>query len=183
MLVFDFSVHKKCLYVCRESSSNRSVQIVVSLLLPILLEMILSLALMELIDLVFLLSVFIKDTQTVRIGIINNASLLLANTFNNTINDTTCSDCLCVMLNSRNSSIVSLHCNVKNETAVVCQFWTQTDYDISGFYRMETNLNNTFYFLKLPLTNTSRGKDISRISWFEHFSFTEQRFLSLKQTS
>ncbi len=102
--------------------------------------------------------------RTMRIGIIRNASLILMPSTNITMNGSTCNDCLCAMLmNNGNSSIISFNCDIKDIDDVVCQLFTMTNYQISSFYRIETNTNSTFYFLHIPFNNqseitTSKGK-------------------------
>jgi hypothetical protein len=103
------------------------------------------------------------------VGIIHNASLMMMFSSNITINNSTCSQCVCTMLmSSGNSSVVSFNCYITNITSVSCQFFTMANYQISTFYQMVTNVNSTFFFLQSPSNNqtqttTSTGRALNVI--------------------
>ena len=125
---------------------------------------------MELISIVTVLFILFPHIQTVQIGIIQNASLILMNTGINITNETTCQNCLCQMLNiNGNLSIVSLNCFIKNVNSVTCQLFTMINYQIASFYEMQSNTNSTFYFLQLPT------KQQSEVTTQRMFSFQSSK--------
>jgi hypothetical protein len=92
---------------------------------------------------------------SIRIGIIQNASLL-TNCSHLTMNALTCNECSCTMLySSKNVSILSLNCYVNNSSSVSCELFTAATYLSSCSYQMKNNSNSTFYFQQLPSSNPS----------------------------
>ena len=100
----------------------------------------------------FVLSIMIYDVEVIQIGIIRNASLILtSNRSSSTIEGNQCNKCLCKILNIDGfSSIVSFNCYIINMSKVSCDLFTRTNYQMSSDYRMNINLNSTFYFVELP---------------------------------
>ena len=100
----------------------------------------------------FVLSIMIYDVEVIQIGIIRNASLVLtSNRSSSTIEGNQCNNCLCKILNIDGfSSIVSFNCYIINMSKVSCDLFTRTNYQMSSDYRMDVNLNSTFYFVELP---------------------------------
>jgi hypothetical protein len=92
---------------------------------------------------------------SIRVGIIQNASLL-TNCPHLTMNASTCNECSCTMLYlSQNVSIVSLNCYVDSSSSVSCELFTAATYLSSCSYQIENNSNSTFYFQQLPSSNPS----------------------------
>jgi hypothetical protein len=97
----------------------------------------------------------LQSVDAVRVGIIQNASLLI-NCSHLTMNASTCNECSCIMLNlTQNTSILSLNCHVTSGIGVSCDLFTAATYLSSCFYQMENNTNSTFYFQQLPSINQS----------------------------
>ncbi len=97
----------------------------------------------------------LPSINSMRIGIIRNASLL-TNCSYLTMNVSTCNECSCTMFNSsQNLSILSLNCHINNISSVTCELFTAVTYLNTCFYQMENNSNNIFYFQQLPSTNQS----------------------------
>ncbi len=97
----------------------------------------------------------LPNINSMRIGIIRNASLL-TNCSYLTMNVSTCNECLCTMLNSsQNVSILSLNCHINNISSVSCELFIAATYLNGCSYQMENNFNSSFYFQQLPSTNQS----------------------------
>lgn len=102
------------------------------------------------------------------VGIIRNVSLRFMFPFNVSMNESTCNECLCVMLTTTgNSSIVSFNCHTKDINSVVCQLFTIANYRYSSFYEIETNFNSTFYFLQLPSNDPSIMTTVDTVTTFQ----------------
>jgi hypothetical protein len=132
---------------------------------------------MKLISILTILFTLFPNMQTVRMGIIQNASLFLMNIDINTINETTCQNCVCKMSkNNGNFSIVSLNCFMKNFNLVTCELLTMVNYQTASLYQMQNDINSTFYFLQLP-TKQQFGVTTERMFSIQCFKMKKQSFL------
>lgn len=95
---------------------------------------------------------FNVNVQTAQVGIIRNVSLVLIPIIvNNTINQTTCQNCLCQMLmTAKDLPFFSFNCYDTNVNRVICEFFTSLNYINASFYKIQNNESSVFYFLKLP---------------------------------
>lgn len=108
-------------------------------------------------NVLFLLSIlctfFINVQTTKLLGIIRNASLFLSPTLNNTIDGTTCQNCLCkILAETEGSLFTSFNCRIESINQVTCELFKLNNFITSSFYEIQTDQNSTFYFLELPPT-------------------------------
>jgi hypothetical protein len=115
----------------------------------------------------------------IRVGIIQNASLINVNA-NLTVNALACNECLCAMLASTgNLSIVSLNCYTINSTSVSCPLFTTASYFSSSLCRMENSSNSIFYFLELPSSNQSQTTATTTVTTTKSMNHVLIRFSKL----
>jgi hypothetical protein len=90
---------------------------------------------------------------SIRVGIIQNASLF-TNCSYLTMNASTCNECSCTMLYPvQNVSILSLNCYVNSSSSVSCELFIGAAYLSSCSYQIKNNSTSTFYFQRLPSIN------------------------------